>query len=73
VTGTTTANVQIDNLNVDMELDNPLGGTDCTIVNGLSFTITGTLNGGAWDNARHEVVLLNDEGLTFTDPRAPPL
>jgi hypothetical protein len=63
VTGVSTSNVQIDNVNVDVRFENPPGQTDCTNVNGASIVITGNLTGGAWNAAQHEVVYTNAEGL----------
>ena len=62
ITGTTTANVQIHSVNIDLTFENHPGSAACAAVGGR-FTITGLLNGGFYNDTTHQLILSDDEGL----------
>jgi hypothetical protein len=62
-TGVTTTNVQIHNIRIDVRFEHHPGLTDCSLLNGQSILLTGTLTGGVWNAAQHEVVYTDAEGL----------
>jgi hypothetical protein len=70
-TGTTTSNVQIHDIRFDWRFETKPGAAagSCAQVNGESIVLTGTLSGGAWNAAQHEVTYFNAEstahGFTF--------
>jgi hypothetical protein len=71
VTGITTSNITIDNLDVVLAFENTIGTSDCTAVNGASVTLTGSLGGGQWTGngaGQRAVLFANDEGLTSHGP-----
>lgn len=58
-TGVSTSNVTIDGVRIDGLLE----GGSCAVA-GASFTMTGNLQGGAWDPAAHQITYNNASGLT---------
>jgi hypothetical protein len=67
-TGITTSNVQIDNVRIDMTFENKPGSSSCVSLNNQSLVVTGTLTGGTWNAAQHEVVFNNAEGIVYHGP-----
>jgi hypothetical protein len=63
VTGVTTTNVQIHDVRIDLTFENKPGSSNCLNVNGQNLLLTGTLTGGVWDAAAHQVTFNNAEGL----------
>ena len=62
-TATSTTNVQIHGVNVDVTFENTPGGEAC-LFNGARIQLTGTLTGGAWVPATNTVELTHDDGLS---------
>jgi hypothetical protein len=58
-TGTSTTNVQLERVVVDVFFEGPL----CAAAGG-STQLTGTLNSGVWNAAAHSVTFTNAEGLS---------
>ncbi len=69
-TGPTTTNVQIHDIRIDVTFETEPGGAagSCANVNGASLLLTGTLTGGVWDPAAHQVTFNNAEGLVYHGP-----
>jgi hypothetical protein len=63
VTGVTTANVQIHNINIVERYDALPGGTNGCLSVGTTTTLTGTLSGGQWTSSQHEVTYHSALGL----------
>ena len=63
--GTTTSNVQISGVRIDVTFETLPGGAagSCKNVHNQSITLTGTLNAGVWNASQHEVVYTNASGL----------
>jgi hypothetical protein len=63
-TGTTTSNIQLHNIHIDLRFDTVPGAPagSCVLEN-QNMTITGTWTGGDWDPAAHQMTYLNDVGL----------
>jgi hypothetical protein len=66
ITGTTTSNIQIEGLNMDLRFETlpPGGGSSCFQHN-QNVTWTGTLNGGVWNAAQHEMNYTAATGTTL--------
>jgi hypothetical protein len=64
-TGTSTTNVQIHGVDVDVTFEAHPSGSTC-LAAGTVLTLGGTLNGGQWDAATHELTFAADSGLTAT-------
>jgi hypothetical protein len=64
MTAPSTDNIMIHGIHIDLRFETrpPAGDHNCTVLDGASFTITGTLRGGIWDTQEHE--------LTFRKPSA---
>ena len=62
-TATSTTNVQIHGVNVDVLYENTPGAGACPLL-GAKFQWTGTLTGGAWNPATNTLELQHDDGLT---------
>jgi hypothetical protein len=68
-TATTTSNIQIHGINIDITFENTPGNTSCSAsaVNDAKLLITGTLTGGQWNGnavGQRSVTFANDHGLT---------
>jgi hypothetical protein len=64
VTGSTTSNIQIHGLRLDLRFDTLFpGGSPICFFETQAPTVTGTLSGGTWDAAEHQVTFANDSGL----------
>ena len=62
-TATSTTNLQIHGVNVDVLFENTVGNpTPCALL-GVKLLLTGTLTGGAWDPASNSIELTHDHGL----------
>jgi hypothetical protein len=64
-TGVTTSNVQISGVRVDIRFETrPAGPLGSCALEGQDLTLTGSLNGGSWGAAGHEVTYTGATGLT---------
>jgi hypothetical protein len=63
-TATSTTNIQIHGLNVDILFDNTPGNPTACPALGAKTLLTGTLTGGSWNPATNEAFLVNETGLT---------
>jgi hypothetical protein len=63
-TATSTTNVQIHNVNVDILFENTPGNPTACAGAGAKVLLTGTLTGGSWRSATNTAVLTNAQGLT---------
>jgi hypothetical protein len=65
ITGTATTNVQFSGVRIDVRFETRPGGSlGSCIIEGQDLTSTGSLNGGVWGSAGHEVTYTNATGLT---------
>jgi hypothetical protein len=70
VTNPATDNIQIHGVHVTVLFENtPGNATACALP--APVTVTGTLSGGQWTNAGHEIEFLDDAGLHVTSPLGP--
>jgi hypothetical protein len=63
-TATSTTNVQIHGVNVDVLFENTPGNPTACPANGAKLLLTGTLTGGSWNPANNTVNFTHDDGLT---------
>jgi hypothetical protein len=71
VTGITTSDVRINSVDVDITFENHPGSSSCVNVLHQPVTLTGILGGGQWTGNganQHEVIFLNDEGISSHGP-----
>ena len=61
-TATSTTNVQIHGVNVDVLFENTPGAAACPFL-GAKLLLTGTLTGGSWNSANNTVNFTHDDGL----------
>jgi hypothetical protein len=75
ITGPTTTNVQIHNVDLHMRFETSPGSPGSCVFNGMDSRLTGTLTGGSWDAGQHEVTFAAATGLTLhsTFLGAPPV
>jgi hypothetical protein len=64
-TGTTTSNIQINGVRIDVRFETKPGAAagSCAFVHNQDILVTGTLNSGVWDPAAHQVTYNQATGL----------
>jgi hypothetical protein len=63
-TATSTTNIQIHGISVDILFENTPGNPTTCPALGAKALLTGTLTGGSWNPATNEAFLVNETGVT---------